>query len=108
MHTPKFYKKHVALTCKQATLLASRSMDERLTLRERLVLRWHLLICQNCTNYFRQIKLIRKTIRHRQESTAHLSDEARQRIAQAISDAGATINLNDNSEYQFGSTKHHT
>lgn len=97
MHIPKFYKQHVALTCKQATLLASHSMDERLTLHERLILRWHLLICQNCTNYFSQIKLIRKIIRHRQKSTTHLSDVARQRIAQALSDASATINPNENS-----------
>lgn len=98
MHTStNVFKRQFILTCKQATLLASHSMDERLTLHERLILRWHLLICQNCTNYFSQIKLIRKIIRHRQESTAHLSDEARQRIAQALSDASATINLTDNS-----------
>jgi len=97
MHTPKLYKQHIALTCKQATLLASRSMDGRMTLHERLVLRWHLLICQNCSNYFRQIKLIRKTTLHRQESTTRLSDVARQRIAQALSDAGATTNPTDNS-----------
>jgi len=90
------FKCQLILTCKQAAPLASRSLDENLTLHEYLLLKWHLLICENCTNYFNQIKLIRKLAHQQHSSMKHLSDEARQRIAQALSDAEATINLNDN------------
>ena len=92
MHTSvNIINQHVTLTCKQATLMASRSMDERLSLHEGLKLRWHLLICPNCVNYFRQIKLIRKIFRQRQKSAVYLSYEARQRIARALSEA-TTVN----------------
>lgn len=99
MHTStNVFKRQFILTCKQATLLASRSLDESLTLHEQLLLKWHLLICQSCTTYFSQIKLIRTIIRDRRGSKMGLSDEARKRIAQALSDAEAAISLNNSNQ----------
>lgn len=95
MHTSvNIINQCITLTCKQASLMASRSMDERLSMHERFKLRWHLLICPNCVNYFKQIKLIRKIIRNRQESTVHLSYEARQRIAHALAEAVTKNSVN--------------
>lgn len=96
MHTStNVFKRQFILTCKDATPLASRSLDESLSLHEQLLLKWHLLICQSCNTYFRQIKLIRKVIRDKRGSTMGLSDEARKRIAQALSDAEAAMTMNN-------------
>lgn len=99
MHTStNVFKRQFILTCKQATPLASRSLDESLTLHEQLLLKWHLLICQSCTTYFSQIKLIRKILQDKRASTMGLSDEARKRIAQVLSDAEASITLNNSNQ----------
>ncbi|MDP3004668.1 zf-HC2 domain-containing protein [Methylotenera sp.] len=99
MHTStNVFKRQFILTCKQAAPLASRSLDESLTLHEQLLLKWHLLICQSCTTYFGQIKLIRKIIRDKRVSTMGLSDEARKRIAQVLSDSEAAITLNNSNQ----------
>lgn len=51
------------LNCKQATRLMSQSQDRQLTLRERIGLRLHLLICGGCTNFNKQIGFIRNVCR---------------------------------------------
>jgi len=50
------------LTCKDASALLSQAQDRPLGLRERLVLKLHLLLCHGCTNFGRQLKLIRATV----------------------------------------------
>lgn len=73
------------LNCKQASLLASRAMDDKLPFRERMVLRLHLWLCCNCTHFTEQLTFLRAAARH---SKIHLdfrlADEARQRIARAL------------------------
>ena len=51
------------LTCKDASELLSQAQDRTLGLRERLALKLHLLICAGCTNFSRQLELIRVTLR---------------------------------------------
>jgi ATPase subunit of ABC transporter with duplicated ATPase domains len=51
------------LTCKEASVLLSQGQERRLGLRERLVLKIHLLICDGCTNFSRQLALLRDAIR---------------------------------------------
>lgn len=41
--------------CKEITMLASKAMDARLSLKERLQLRTHLLICSACRRFNIQI-----------------------------------------------------
>lgn len=50
------------INCKEATVLMSRSMDRRLPLGERLLLRLHLLICSGCANAGRQMQLLRRAV----------------------------------------------
>ncbi len=50
------------LTCKEATHLVSEGLDRDLGLMERVRLRIHLLICDGCTNFSRQMAFIRKAI----------------------------------------------
>ena len=50
------------LDCKHAARLLSQSMDRELPLGQRVRLRLHLLICDACTNFGRQLKLLRKGV----------------------------------------------
>lgn len=81
------------LSCKQAAQLVSESLDRPLSLRQRLALKVHLLMCRFCSRYQRQTLFIRKAMRRlaRQEedstsapSDLSLSPEARERIKQSI------------------------
>ena len=51
------------LSCKDVTRLISESMDRSLPLRKRIGVRLHLLICNLCSRYKRQLLLIRETVR---------------------------------------------
>lgn len=51
------------LTCKEASVLLSQGQERRLGLRERFFLKMHLLICDGCTNFGRQLALMRDAIR---------------------------------------------
>lgn len=72
------------LTCKEATLLASKAMDARLTVRERLAVRVHLMYCRGCTRFREQIQFLRRMARRSSDRSmagaVHLSSAARDRI----------------------------
>ena len=79
------------LSCKDVTRLISESMDRSLPLRKRIGVRFHLLICQFCARYERQLALIRETVRHLLAAEdapggplgEPLSEEAKERIGKA-------------------------
>ena len=47
------------LSCKQATELMSQEQDRPLSLAERAGLRLHVWICTGCSNYRRQMEVLR-------------------------------------------------
>lgn len=51
------------LNCRQATELMSQELDRPLSLGERLGLRLHVLICTGCSNYWRQMDVLRAACR---------------------------------------------
>jgi hypothetical protein len=51
------------LSCKEATELMSQEQDRPLSLAERLGLRLHMLICSACSNYRRQMSVLRAACR---------------------------------------------
>jgi len=51
------------LSCKQATELMSQEQDRSLTAVERTWLRLHVWICTGCSNYRRQMKVLRAACR---------------------------------------------
>jgi hypothetical protein len=51
------------LTCREATRLAARAMDQPLTIGEHVRLFLHGLLCAYCRNYARQLRLLRKWAR---------------------------------------------
>ena|SRR5437899_789188 len=74
--------------CRKMVPLMSESLERRLSIRERLGLRLHLLVCAWCARYLKQIKFVRWLLkaqgtRATEELTA-LADGARERIAKAI------------------------
>ena len=70
-------------TCKETTVLASRAMDQRLPFSDRMALRLHLAICENCARFNRQLQEMRRLFREAatDDHAAGLTAEARQRIA---------------------------
>ncbi len=52
-------KYRLLLNCRQAQELLSQGMDRPLQLSERLRLKMHLTICEPCTNFSRQMQLLR-------------------------------------------------
>ena len=47
------------LNCKQASELLSQALDKNLSLREKISLRLHLLICRGCSNFSKQMQVLR-------------------------------------------------
>lgn len=77
------------LDCRHATLLVSQSMERRLTLRQRLALRLHLMMCDACTQFRKQVRLLRIAVAQwgrkvENDGTLALSLQARDRIALAM------------------------
>ena len=79
----------IRVSCKEASLLASRSLDGRLGFGERVTLRLHLLVCDACAQFRRQIEFLRTAVRDNAEALGDehlpgLSNEARVRIRQTL------------------------
>ncbi|MFC1749803.1 zf-HC2 domain-containing protein [Pseudomonadota bacterium] len=73
------------LNCKQATELASKSLDMKLPLRQKISLKLHLMMCSLCRAYEKQLKLIKrispKMDAYIENQTQHsLSSTAKKRI----------------------------
>ena len=70
-------------TCREATELASREMDERLSLLDRVGLKMHLAICKNCRRFTVQLEEMRRLFRLEtgaDDDAAGLAPDARRRI----------------------------
>lgn len=75
-------------SCKEASRLASDALNRRLTLRERIALRTHLLICAACRRFEQQIAFLHDAASRMSAADAGtsvtLSPAARERIAARI------------------------
>ena len=82
-------------TCQDLARVMSQSLERPLTLRERVTLRFHFLICDYCVSYLSQLRTMRTVSRARgarepdePSSGPPLSDEARERIKRALARGG--------------------
>ena len=50
------------LSCKEVSRLVSQGLDRRLGFGERIALRVHLVICDGCTNFSKQLAFLRKAM----------------------------------------------
>jgi len=55
------------ITCKQASHLVSESYERKLSWRERIALRLHLWLCNNCRRFEKQILFLQYAIRKGQQ-----------------------------------------
>jgi len=55
------------ISCKESTRLMSEGHERTLTLRERLALRIHTMMCLGCANYGKQMVFLRKVARRYRE-----------------------------------------
>ena len=53
--------------CKTITLLMSRSLDENISLWERLKMHLHKLMCRACSRYLTQIRFLRRAMQINEE-----------------------------------------
>jgi hypothetical protein len=51
------------LNCKQATALMSQGMDRKLGIFLRANLRFHLIMCDGCRNFEKQVQFLREGLR---------------------------------------------
>ena len=77
------------LDCRQASQLISKSLDRRLSWRERLEIRFHLFICKYCKRFSQQSTTMCTAINRMSQSIEHNQDiqlpsETKNRIANAI------------------------
>ena len=76
-------------SCKTAARLLSEALDHKLTFRQQLGLRVHLVLCKWCSRYWKQIAFVHSVVHSRPDEVTtavprQLSDEARERIRQKL------------------------
>jgi hypothetical protein len=77
------------LTCKQASQLTSKSLDQPLSLAERMLLRLHLFICSGCRRFKLQLMQLRVAVKSmcldtESDGAIQLSLAAKARISMAM------------------------
>lgn len=82
------------LTCKEASLLASKKLDKKLTFRERMHFYLHTAMCNLCRHYAKEIEALHQLIKKAGKNQEfvltgkeQLSEQSRQRIKQEIDKA---------------------
>jgi hypothetical protein len=80
-------------TCRQATRLQSLALERPLSLRERVGLKIHLVLCRWCKRYGIQIRFLRSVAQKQSDHeqtlpVAALSPEARERMKQQLKSPG--------------------
>ncbi len=81
--------------CKEVSRRVSESMDHRLPLHQRMLIRMHLLMCKYCTRFRRQLLLMREFSRSPQmaedflDTTVILPPDVRERIRKTLKSSSA-------------------
>ena len=72
--------------CKTITPTLSESIDRKLTLKERIIVRLHLFTCEACARYLDQIRLLHDLIHDHQHEPAisSLNETAKERMKAAL------------------------
>ena len=78
------------LSCKQTGELLSQGLDRKLSLSERIKLKFHLIICRTCSCYDKQLQFVARSARRLMQPDKDsqgippLSDDASTRISDTI------------------------
>jgi hypothetical protein len=82
--------KHWMFNCRRVSEKVSASLDGTLPWHHRMMIRFHMLMCTYCTDFRRQLRIIRKTGRCESSSGKSepvLSEQARERISKVLKDS---------------------
>ena len=75
------------LNCKEASQLASHSLDEKLPFQKNMALKLHLLLCHSCTYFTQQLLFLRWSVcETRVLDYFCLTTDAKQSISQVLKD----------------------
>ena len=79
----------LSLSCRQVSRLQSDALDRKLSFPQRLGLRLHLVLCNWCRRYGKQVRFLRDAAHEHPENMVEplpykMSDEARERIKQRL------------------------
>ena len=88
------------LSCKDASRVVSQSLDRPISVRERLALGFHLMICKFCRRFARQLSQISAAIhgltrQMERDESVRLPAEAGRRIAAALESGYKSDAYND-------------
>lgn len=84
----------VMFSCKEASIRLCESMDRRLPLRQRLMIRMHLAMCRFCRRYHNQMHSLREIVRDPKlqeagmDESASLPPEACERLKEILRSQG--------------------
>lgn len=79
------------LSCKEASYLASKKLDKKLTWREQLNFSFHVMVCKFCRRYAEEIKALHNMMQKAAEKnlsilpeSVKLSQQSRDKIKQVL------------------------
>jgi len=80
------------ISCRKATELISRSLEERLPLKDEMLLKMHLFLCETCELFRKQSALLRKAVRRSEAAlqeldtaeSAGMTESAKERIRKRL------------------------
>ena len=75
--------------CRKVTQMVSESMDRRLPLHQRAMIKFHLLMCKYCARFEKQLRIMREICRQQPDhdttdGSAELSSDACEKIKAAL------------------------
>ena len=83
--TDKFWEHLPIVPCQEATLLMSKAMDDKLSFKERFDLRLHLMVCDLCVRFLKQVRGLRKLVRsYNSQAEQHLPQKIKEQMKLAI------------------------
>jgi hypothetical protein len=86
---------HWMFNCKDVSLKVSESLDRKLPLYQRMMIRIHMMMCRYCSRFRQQLLLVRQIARYAKplesatEDSVKLSEGARARLKQTLKSASA-------------------
>ena len=86
---------HWMFNCKDVSLKVSESLDRKLPLSQRMMIRFHMMMCRYCARFQKQLLLVRQMARYAQpmestsEDSVKLPEDARARLKQTLKSASA-------------------
>ncbi len=67
-------------SCKHVTVNLSESLDQELTITDKIMIKFHLLMCRSCQQIEKQLNLLNQSVKKVKQPKVILSVDSRNRI----------------------------